>query len=103
LVVVFDQQRGIEPDPDAALRDRRICRTMTRAGCQCEDLGNGKRLPRPAGVIIGSARIDLAGPRIAARWKGADRSRYAELLRIDCSIRLTALPSIDGVRDKTLK
>jgi hypothetical protein len=102
LVVVFDQQRGIEPDPDAALRDQDLQNHDARR-LSMRRFGEGKRLPRPAGVIIGSARIDLAGPRIAARWKGADRSRYAELLRIDCSIRLTALPSIDGVRDKTVK
>jgi hypothetical protein len=35
--------------------------------------------------------------------ESACRSRYAEFLRIDCSIRLTALPSIDGVGHKTLK
>jgi hypothetical protein len=35
---------------------------MTRAGCQCEDVGNVKRLPRLAGVIMDRSRIDLAAP-----------------------------------------
>lgn len=33
---------------------------MTGAGCQCEDMGDRQPLPRPAGIIVRSALIDLS-------------------------------------------
>ena len=78
LAVVFNQLRGMEPDPDAGERQR-LCRTMTRAGCQCEDMGDGERLPRPAGVIIGSARIDLGEPLQYTAFGPCRRGRGASI------------------------
>jgi hypothetical protein len=40
LVVDFNQWRDIEPDPERrGEAPMGFLRTMTRAGCQCEDMG----------------------------------------------------------------
>ena len=46
LVVVFNQQRGTEPNPERrGEAPMAFWRTMARAGCQCEELGNARCLP----------------------------------------------------------